>query len=270
MRKILTIIILVGTLMFASQQSANSQFQCDSSCVSNHRCISSCSDCPWFDTECMGSCRCTVGGNRACGISSNNCNVAYNFVAECSTYNACNNTAASCTCVRVDPENDPNCGGTSQACCGGSICDNANLTCADVPRVGVICLDTGQTCAIYNIGCIQPGFSGEVFCDSNGNPSNDLAANFTRLTTAIGCIPYTNPGAIGAFFLTWLIGITGGLGLLTIIIGALLIMFSQGDKAKVMSGKEILFAGLTGTIMVVFSVYLLRIIGVDILQVLAP
>jgi hypothetical protein len=66
------------------------------------------------------------------------------------------------------------------------------------------------------------------------------------------------------WFLTWGIGIAGGIAFLFILYSVLLITTSQGDPKKLQAGQEQLTSAITGLILVIFAVFVLRVIGVDI------
>lgn len=84
--------------------------------------------------------------------------------------------------------------------------------------------------------------------------------------TAIGCIP-TDPEALVAFILQFAIGIGGGIALLLIVWGAFQIITSGGTPEKLNNGKEIIVSAVSGLLMIIFSIFLLGFIGVDILQI---
>lgn len=87
------------------------------------------------------------------------------------------------------------------------------------------------------------------------------------LNTAIGCIPIlTTKEAFLSFVLKWAIGIGGGIAFLLIIYSSFMIMTSQGNPERLQAGKELLTSAISGLILLIFSVFILRIIGIDILQ----
>lgn len=85
--------------------------------------------------------------------------------------------------------------------------------------------------------------------------------------TAFGCLPTNEPQE----FITWLlgaaIGIAGGIAVLLMIFGGFLIILSSGDPQKLQTGKDILTSAIIGLVVIIFSVFLLRIIGVEILKI---
>lgn len=84
------------------------------------------------------------------------------------------------------------------------------------------------------------------------------------LDTAIGCIPIGNEGSFFGYILGWAIGIGGGVAFLLIILATFQIMTSQGDPKRLQAGQELLYSAIMGLILLVLSVFVLRIIGVDL------
>lgn len=88
--------------------------------------------------------------------------------------------------------------------------------------------------------------------------------------TAIGCIPYggtTDTNDIAGFFLGWGLGIAGGVAFVLMVFASFQIMTSSGDPRRLQAGKELLTSSIAGLLLLIFSVYILRIVGVDILQI---
>jgi len=86
------------------------------------------------------------------------------------------------------------------------------------------------------------------------------------MVTALGCIP-TKPDKFVIWFLQKAIGLGGGIAFLLIIWGAFTIITSAGNPEKLNNGKEIIVSAVSGLLMIIFSVVLLKIIGVDILGI---
>ncbi|MCL4382256.1 MAG: pilin [Patescibacteria group bacterium] len=84
--------------------------------------------------------------------------------------------------------------------------------------------------------------------------------------TALGCIS-TDPQGFVSWLLGAVIGIAGGIVFLLILYGGFQILTSTGDPEKLNNGKEIIVSAIAGLLMIVFSVLLLKIIGVDILKI---
>ncbi|MBI5619562.1 hypothetical protein HY950_01250 [Candidatus Gottesmanbacteria bacterium] len=86
------------------------------------------------------------------------------------------------------------------------------------------------------------------------------------INTAIGCIP-TEPGALFGKFFSFGIGIAGGIAFLLILFGGFQILVSAGNPEQLAAGKELVSSAIAGLLLVIFSVFLLRVIGVDILGI---
>lgn len=108
---------------------------------------------------------------------------------------------------------------------------------------------------------LTPGYNTSggqnIFCSKNGKQG---------ISTALGCINVS-----GTDFVTTLlnfgIGIAGGIAFLLIIFGGFQILTSAGNPERLNAGKELISSAITGLLMIIFSVFLLRIIGVDILGI---
>lgn len=86
------------------------------------------------------------------------------------------------------------------------------------------------------------------------------------INTAIGCIPYDGPSSLAAFFLRWGVGIGGGIAFLLMVYAGFMIMSSTGNPERLKAGQELLTSSIAGLIMLIFSVFVLRLIGVNILD----
>ncbi len=84
--------------------------------------------------------------------------------------------------------------------------------------------------------------------------------------TPFGCID-VEPQKFVTAILRIAIGLAGGIAFLMIIYGGFVIMTSSGNPERINSGKEIITSSLAGLFLIVFSVIILRIIGVDILGI---
>lgn len=86
------------------------------------------------------------------------------------------------------------------------------------------------------------------------------------LNTAIGCVPILGTKEeFLSFVLRWAVGIGGGIAFLLIIYAGFMIMTSAGNPERLKAGQELLTSAISGLILLIFSVVILKIIGVDIL-----
>ena len=86
------------------------------------------------------------------------------------------------------------------------------------------------------------------------------------IQTAIGCVP-TNPETFINWLLRYTIAIGSGIAFLLMIWGAFLIITSAGDPEKLNEGKETMVSAGTGLLFIIFSVFILELIGVRILKI---
>lgn len=87
-----------------------------------------------------------------------------------------------------------------------------------------------------------------------------------RIDTALGCIPTDFTGLFDKFFKLG-IGIAGGIAFLLILFGGFQILTSAGNPERLAAGRELITSAITGLLMIIFSVFLLQLIGVDILGI---
>jgi hypothetical protein len=160
------------------------------------------------------------------------------------------------TCIPVN-----NSCATNTDCCSGSTCkkigpswiclsDNAAIS-SSLPTAPTTAPTAGSV--VYD----------QKFCDSSGNPTSDQT---NKLYTAIGCFPIGDAQTSLVFIFRWALGIGGGIAFLLIILASFQITSSAGNPEKIQAGKELLTSAVAGLIMLIFSYYILKVIGVDLLK----
>lgn len=88
----------------------------------------------------------------------------------------------------------------------------------------------------------------------------------TQISTAIGCLDVlSNQNTFLGDLLKWAVGIGGGLAFLLIVYAGFMIMTSAGNPERLKAGQELLTSAISGLILLIFSIFVLRFIGVDIL-----
>lgn len=120
----------------------------------------------------------------------------------------------------------------------------------------VSCCDTASQCVNAPIAN-NSGASGSDFSPFNGCTNNEI-------NTALGCISVTGTDLVTKL-LSFGIGIAGGIAMLLIIFGGFQILTSAGNPERLNGGKELISSAITGLLMIVFSTFLLKVIGVNIL-----
>ncbi len=87
-----------------------------------------------------------------------------------------------------------------------------------------------------------------------------------RINTALGCIPVEFSEFV-PWMIVRLVGISGGIAFLLMIFGGFKVMTSAGDPKGVQSGSEMLSSAVIGLLFIIFSVFLLELIGVHLLAI---
>ncbi len=91
-------------------------------------------------------------------------------------------------------------------------------------------------------------------------------AQAVPIPTALGTIE-TKPTEFLTQILQFLFGISGGIAFLLMIFGSFQVILSSGNPDKVKGGQEIITSAVMGLLFIVFSVFILNFIGVEILAI---
>ena len=170
--------------------------------------------------------------------------------------------AADCVCeTKTDASGAKSCVIKSQNCPVGetATCQyNLDGACNHNIFQGAscMCLQTGQQPSASNEGrddfCVQQGY---------GPASSD-----PRVYTALGCIPVKIDSFV-MWLLPKLFGVAGGIAFLLMVYGFFLVGTSGGDPKKVQGGQETITSAISGLVLSIFALFVLRLIAVDILKI---
>jgi len=95
--------------------------------------------------------------------------------------------------------------------------------------------------------------------------TNPFCTDGESVKTALGCIP-TDPQTFIQAFFKWALPLAGLAAFILIIFGAISHITSAGNPEQQQKAKEMISAAITGLLLIIFSVVILQIIGVDILK----
>ena len=95
---------------------------------------------------------------------------------------------------------------------------------------------------------------------------NPFCSGETKINTALGCVPMET-NAFVSWLLGWLFGVAGGIAFLLMVYGFILVATSGGDEKKVAGAKETITSAIIGLLVCIFSIFILRLITVNILQI---
>lgn len=136
---------------------------------------------------------------------------------------------------------------------------------------------TDKTCiCIQDTATASAALGLSNFCKEYFPPATDKNTEILKCSncmntggfyTALGCIPLDVSTFITSYILKTGIGIAGGVALLCILYSAFRMQTSMGNAEAIKKAQENLTACITGLIIIIFSVLILKIIGVDILRI---
>jgi hypothetical protein len=98
-----------------------------------------------------------------------------------------------------------------------------------------------------------------IFC---GSPT----ATHPKIDTALGCLPVEMDQLI-ITLLPYLFGVAGGISFLLMVSGFIKMTMSSGDPKAVQGAQETITSAITGLIVSIFALFILRLIAVDILKI---
>lgn len=91
-----------------------------------------------------------------------------------------------------------------------------------------------------------------------------LPTTTLAVQTGLGPIP-DNPKGLADGVFKIALGAAGGIAFLLIIYGGFKLAFSQGDPKAIQDARDVITSAIVGLVLVVLSVFLLNLIGIDIL-----
>jgi hypothetical protein len=143
---------------------------------------------------------------------------------------------------------------TSQCCTTATECQygTAVKTPTPKPQSSAVIQNTGKLC--------------DFVTDATQKKNCKSCFEAGKSWTALGCIA-TKPDQFITQFLGLGIGIGGGIAFLLILFGGFQMMTSSGNPERLTAGRELVSAAISGLLLIIFSVFLLRLIGYDILRI---
>lgn len=84
--------------------------------------------------------------------------------------------------------------------------------------------------------------------------------------TILGCVP-TSAGGFTQTVLQFVSAIAGGLSFIVFLFGSFKVLTSSGDPEQISSGKSLIASSIIAVLLIVFSVFILRFVGVELLKI---
>ncbi len=105
-------------------------------------------------------------------------------------------------------------------------------------------------------------------CNYAGAKYNDCktCAQGNGVWTAFGCV-HPNGGSMFNVIFPIFMGMAGGIAFLLILFGGFQILMSAGNPEKMNEGRELITSAIAGLLLIIFSVFILRLVGYDILRI---
>jgi len=114
--------------------------------------------------------------------------------------------------------------------------------------------------------CLDPECFSHEDCEAEtGLPAGSLECD-VGTPTALGGIP-SEPICLARWVLQYGILAGGGIAFLLSLWGGLTIILAAGNPEKINEGKQIITSAVSGLLIIILSVFLLRFFGLDILQI---
>ncbi len=130
---------------------------------------------------------------------------------------------------------------------------------------------SGGSCVCKQSVTPSPVKSLEEICKkfTNGAEKSNCVncAGGGGILTGIGCVPLNLSNFITDYLLKRLIGLAGIIALLCIIYSAFTLQTSRGNPEKTKKAQELLTSCIMGLMLIIFSVFILKLVGVDILRI---
>lgn len=160
------------------------------------------------------------------------------------------NEKYSLPCVIGEPDKDP-----SDPSCTCQLTDEAK----PIPKLEQLCdeyiINTGNPNQPAENERVQKEHDQCVSCAKKGGYWSGLS-----------CVPLSVSSFITDTLLGIGIGVGGFIALLCIFYSVIILQTSQGDAEKITKARENLTSCVIGLLLIIFSVFILRLIGVDILS----
>lgn len=97
--------------------------------------------------------------------------------------------------------------------------------------------------------------------------SGDQGKTSAGAWTSIGCVSGNFSDFIQKTLLGWGIGLAGGVSMLCIMYAAFMMQTSRGNAEAIKKAQQLLTSCIMGLMLAIFSIFILKLIGVDILRI---
>jgi hypothetical protein len=102
--------------------------------------------------------------------------------------------------------------------------------------------------------------------DEHTNCQNCVSSPQNGNWTIFGCLP-SDPNGFAAYLLRFFLGIGGGIAFLATVYGGFYLLTSAGNPERINQGKKIIFYAIAGILVIIFAVFILQFVGIQILGI---
>ena len=148
------------------------------------------------------------------------------------------------------------------------ICCLSTDFCPENPAAGCIFKQPNESCPSHHpyhcflFFCCES----QTYCPLRTEDRRGICDDGNGISTAIGCFSVNNIEEFIESLFRISITVAGGIALLLIIIAAFRVITSKGDSGQVKTGQEGITAAVSGLLFILFAVFILRLLGGDILR----
>lgn len=144
------------------------------------------------------------------------------------------------------------------------------------PLPGNCGIDLEGRCSInkcnygYSLGepyCLWPMHCCNILPGSGSSYFGEEICKGKGINTAIGCLLVENTNDTSEFLLKWAVGVGAGIAFLLMVFGGIMMITGSGNPKRIQAGKELFAGAASGLLLIIASVFILRIVGVEILGI---
>jgi len=157
--------------------------------------------------------------------------------------------------------------GKNQVLASDGQCCSLDTECSGYPRETCTKPAAMFTCA-SELSCeVKKNNACQYISNNAADPERVKCEECAGAWTALGCVEVGTGSSFFSKLLGIGIGIAGGIAFLLILFGGFQILISSGNPEQMNAGKELISSAIAGLLLIIFSVFLLKLIGYDILRI---
>lgn len=113
---------------------------------------------------------------------------------------------------------------------------------------------------------IPNNYAGTKPAQDQNKPNYPSTPETEKNWTVLGCLETKQGGFVTQIYKV-IVSVGSGLALLAFIYGGFLVLTAGGDPLRVASGKHVIMGAISGLILIIFAIFILRFIGFEIIKI---